>query len=360
MKKKLIVLIFFVIVIAAGIIGWKYYQSLTTNGGEGILAEGDDAIDVPLAKKELKIFNGDSRPVAVMIDNQKDAWHHSGLNNAYMVYEIIVEGGITRMMALFKDNLPDSVGPVRSARPYYIDYALENDAIYAHFGHTIQAMDDIEGLGINDIEGLYYDGTTYWREKKFAAPHNVYTSKEKLESRIADLGYRTTSTDKGFNYSYDDYNLESDKSAIELSLRYSDYQKTSYEYDADAKVYKRFMGGKAHSDYLTDEQFIAKNIIVIHVQNAALNDTREVPDKGYQKLFNIGEGTGYFFTNGEYVEITWKKDSRSAKTQYFDNAGEEIKLNDGITYVQIVPMDAKVDIVGLPVVEEDGNVVNTI
>ena len=105
------------------------------------------------------------RPIAVMIDNHNGAWPQAGLNQAYMVYEIIVEGGETRLMALFKGVTVDKIGPVRSSRHYFLDYAMENDAIYAHFGWSPQAKSDISKYSINNINGITESSSTFWRVK---------------------------------------------------------------------------------------------------------------------------------------------------------------------------------------------------
>ena len=128
-----------------------------------------------------------------MIDNHEDAWPHAGIQDAYMVYEIIVEGGETRLMALFKGANLEKIGPVRSARHYFIDYAMENDAIYVHFGQSPQAQSDIKKYSINDINGISEDGTTFWRVKDKYAPHNAVTSSEKLLKSAQNKKYRTTS-----------------------------------------------------------------------------------------------------------------------------------------------------------------------
>lgn len=96
--------------------------------------------------KKINIFNGDERPIAVMIDNNVNAWPHSGIDKAYVVYEIIVEGGETRLMAIFKGQKIDMIGPIRSSRHYFLDYALENDAMYVHFGWSPQAKAQISNL----------------------------------------------------------------------------------------------------------------------------------------------------------------------------------------------------------------------
>ena len=341
MKKRIIVILLLIIVLA-GVFVVLYKDKLFPANSNNL--EEPVEFVAPEPEPEVQIFKGDARPVAVMIDNHKDAWHHVGLNNAYLVYEFMVEGGVTRLMPVFKGNVPDEVGPIRSARPYYIDYALENDAIFIHFGYTIQAGDDMRALKINEIEGMLYDGSKFWRDKKFSAPHNAMTGNENLNALFTKNNFRTTSTDKGFNFTAKEYDLESTLPANSITLKYSTYQTTSYEYNTETKMYQRSMGGKPHTDARTKEQYAAKNIIVLSAKYENLNDKREVPDKGYQKLFNIGEGTGYFITNGEHINITWKKASREAKTQYFGPDGNEIKLNDGITYVQIVPTTGTITI----------------
>ena len=157
------VVIFIILVICIGI----YY--LFFNGNKSVVKK----IEV---KKKIKIVDEDSneRPLAVMIDNNVGYDTHAGLQDSYINYEIIVEGGYTRIMALFKDRDVSLIGPVRSSRHYFLDYALESDTIYAHYGWSTFAENDIKTLGVNNINGLTAD-SAYWRDKKIAAPHNVFT-----------------------------------------------------------------------------------------------------------------------------------------------------------------------------------------
>ena len=134
-------------------------------------------------KKKLTIFdeNSNERPIAIMIDNNVGNNNHIGLQESYLNYEIIVEGGLTRIMAIFKDKNVSTIGPVRSSRHYFLDYALENDAIYTHYGWSTYAQSDISALKINNINGLT-DETPFWRDKTIQAPHNVFTSLNKIKS----------------------------------------------------------------------------------------------------------------------------------------------------------------------------------
>ena len=284
------------------------------------------------------IFSGDARPVAIMIDNEKGAWPQAGLNDAYMIYEIVVEGGETRFIAFFKGQNTSKVGPVRSSRHYFLDYVLEHDAIYVHFGWSPLAQSNIKSLGINNINGIY--DNFYWREAPKSSYHNAFTSFENISKYISAKKYRRTSDkDCIIKFNQKDTDIESEMTANEINIKYSYIQNTSYVYDKERKVYLRSMRGIEHRDRWTNEQFYAKNIVIIYVKDVLLDDPE---DKGRRELYNTGEGKGYYVTNGEYEPITWKKETRSGRTVYYDLQGNEIKFNDGITWVQIVPKDASV------------------
>lgn len=299
--------------------------------------------------KKLKILDEESntRPIAVMINNNHAAWPHAGLESSFLNYEIIAEGGITRIMALFKDiSTLDKIGSVRSSRPYFLDYVLESDAIYAHWGGSEQAYSDIKSLKIDNIDALKYEGKYFFRDKSANKQyeHTGFTKMSMLKEGIEKLGYKTT-TNKGnvFDYSVDPINIsemENVEIADEIEIPYSNYHTTTYVYDKENKVYKRSMSGKAHVDAITGKQYTAKNIITYKVKNSDAGQ-----GYGRQKLDNITSGEGYYITEGYAVPITWEKESRSSKTVYkYKTSKEEIKLNDGNTWIQIQPKDRELKI----------------
>ena len=300
----------------------------------------------PVVEKKLQILDLESntRPIAVMINNHKTAQpYQTGLNDAYLVYEIVVEGGITRMLAVFKDADTEIIGTVRSSRHYFLDYAQENDAIYVHYGWSPQAEEDIYNLGINNINGMV-DGAPFWRDTSLDVPteHTVYTSIEDLEQSIEKKRYRITSDeDTLLKYSIDEIDFSTYEGAIkadEIEIEYSSYQTNNFIYDEVNKVYKKYSNGEERKDYVTGENFTAKNIITYQISNYSMDA------KGRQEIENIGKGEGYLISNGYAVPITWEKDAPSRQTVYKFLNGEEITVNDGNTYIQIQPENKNLEI----------------
>ena len=209
---------------------------------DNIENETEEEPEVIIPEIQIVDVNSKSRPYAVMINNLGAARpYHTGLQSAYLVYELMVEGGITRYLALFKDNLPAEVGSVRSARHYYLDYALENDAYYVHWGWSPKAESDIKTLGINNLNGLTYSTPYFFRKKlNVSSEHTGFVHLNEMPNLVNQKKYRTT-TDKGllFNYSPTNVNLVNSKDALKIDLKYSSGFTTNYEYDASSNSYKQ-------------------------------------------------------------------------------------------------------------------------
>jgi len=296
----------------------------------------------PVVEKKLQILDLESntRPYAVMINNHSSARaHHAGLQDAYMIYEIIVEGGLTRYMALYKDQETAKIGSVRSSRHYFLDYAMENDAIYVHWGWSPQAQSDISTYKVNNINGLTWEGTYFYRDKslKISKEHTGFTTMEMLKKATARLKYRDTSTNEPLlNYEVEEIDINTLNNVVtadSVTIKYSSSITDKYIYDPENKVYKRYVNDKAHVDDITKQQYTFKNIITYQVANSTIKGD----DKGRQDLQNVGEGTGYYISNGYAVKIKWKKDSRTSKTIYTYLDGSPLKVNDGNTFIQIQP-----------------------
>lgn len=332
--KLIIVLILLLALIGAGV---YFGTSLLKNKDDKSKDKDKPKNNKPVETVKIVDMESKNRPYAIMINNISVARPlQSGLQNAYIIYEMIVEGGITRYLALFQDANVDRIGPVRSSRHYYLDYAMENDAIYCHNGQSPQAASDFSKYGIDRIE--VESPKTGIRDTKLnvSREHTLFTSTTLLANGI---GKKRTTRNKGYllDYSVKPVDIASKEGAVvanSVSIRYSNSTTSSYTYDPELKVYKRFVNGKEHTDYVTKEQYTFKNIITYQVKNTTLNDGE---NKGRQTLSNVGSGTGYYITEGYAVPITWEKSSREAQTVYKYNDGTKIKVNDGNTFIQIQP-----------------------
>ena len=339
-KKNLIIIIALFLVLVSIIVGIVFI--VNNKKDEPI---NDD--NTPQEKKEepkLKIVdvNSKSRPFAIMINNHPTARnYHSGLQDAYMIYEIIVEGGMTRYMALFLDQNTERIGSVRSARHYFLDYALENDAIYVHHGYSPQAQNDFGRLGVDRIE---VSDSTGWRDKTLGISyeHTLFTSIDKLKNGLNNKRLERNK-DILFDYSIDKIdlnNINDAKKADIVTIKYSNSVTDKYEYDSENEYYLRSVNNKAHSDYVSKEQYHFKNIITYKVANSTIAGD----EKGRQTINNIGSGEGYYISNGYAVPIKWTKSSRESQTRYTYLDGTEIKLNDGNTFINIVPTSGSINI----------------
>ena len=252
--KILIAILVILIIVAGGVLAYKITEDKNQVTEENQTESTEkNVLTAEVKPKEVQIYQGNDRPIAVMIDNHNGAWPQAGLNQAYMVYEIIVEGGETRLMALFKGVNLDKIGPVRSARHYFLDYAMENDAIYVHFGQSPQAESDITRFSIHDINGISEDGTTFWRVRDKYSPHNAVTNTEKILQSAKNKNYRTTSTNESvLNYLTDEVNLEDGESAETITIPHSQLQTVRYEYDSENKVYVRYARNTKISETLVD------------------------------------------------------------------------------------------------------------
>lgn len=338
LKNKKVLLSIIVVVILL-LVGLLVFLNTKKNPSSDNIKDDE----IRTTTKKVNIVNEDSksRPYAVMVNNVDGARKlQSGLQDAYMIYEMMVEGGITRYLALFLDQSTARIGSIRSARHYYLDYALENDAIYVHHGYSPQAREDWSKLGVDRIE--VNDTTTGWRDKKASKTYEftLFSSIEKLNKGIGSKRTERTK-DLLLNYSADELDfssIENTKVANTVNIKYSNITRNNYVYDANNKVYLRSVNGTKQTDYVTEKQLTVKNIIVYSVKYSRIDDY------GRQTIDNVGTGNGYYISNGVAVPIKWEKDSRSSQTIYKLENGEELKVNDGNTFIQIMPTTGSLEI----------------
>ena len=342
-QRKLYLIIALLIVLALIIIFITY---IALKKGNPTQPPAPVSSPTPVEKPEKVITvvdqNSNDRPIAVMIDNAIGDARHAGLQDSYLNYEIIVEGGLTRIMAIYKDSDVSLIGPIRSARHYFLDYALESDAIYAHYGWSPYAEDDITKLSIDNIDGLTAP-EAYRRDNNSIAPHNVFTKMKFLKSYLDKTNYEQTSTNwELLQYSADPVDLNDTnyvpKEALKITVPYSANEYRTYAYDQANEYYLRATNGKPQIDRISGDQLHYKNIIIQRVPNRTLDN------EGRQQVDTTGTGKGYFITNGYFLPIKWSKESRDSKTYYTYDDGTEIMVNDGNTFIQIVPVDSNITI----------------
>ncbi len=277
------------------------------------------------------------RPIAIMINNIVDALPSASTQKADIIYECMVEGGITRIMPIFSDyDDIEKLGSVRSARHYYINIANEYDAIYMHYGQSAPAKEVLAQGVIDNINGLTYDAG-YYRSSDRVAPHNVYTTSEKILKGIEDFGYSTEYSEtheKVLSFNEEDTNLENGQTANTVHVSFGSYMKPYFVYVPDKGVYERYEYGNPQVDEMADAEdniLTFKNIIVQVSSYECIN-----PKNDLQELTQVGNGNGYYITNGSSIPITWEKTSKNAKTKYYTEDGQELLLNPGKTWISII------------------------
>lgn len=278
------------------------------------------------------------RPLCVMFDNYYHARPQASLEMADIMYEILVEGQITRYMGVFQSQEPALIGPVRSARPYFLRLALEYDAYYTHVGGSEAAKSDIRTLNIPDIDGLSAPDEVLWREKHRKAPHNTYGSFKSITGWANKMKYKKEYEMTSWKFGYESGKKEFQKQANEFKIIYKEPTKgdeigyfSGFRYDKDKNHYLRFVNGEPHVDEVSKEQLKASSIIV---QRAS---TKVLDNAGRLSVNLVSDGEGYYFHNGVMEPITWKKASDSGRTMYYTKDGEELVLFPGVIWVQVIP-----------------------
>lgn len=352
-NKKLllagIIILTVIIAIIIGILIIKSKKNVTYTSNK-ITEEQKEEVEeqLPQGKVDIVDITSKTRPYAVVVNNTPVAVKvQTGLNKAYIVYEFPTEGNTSRLMALYKDVSELTIGTIRSSRHNFIDYALESNAIYVHYGWSKPAEKDQKAGSIEYLNGLF--DTPFWRDnpENLAYEHTAYTSLEKVKGAASKKGYNLEVNDAKdtilLNYNVEDIDLskrENVKTANKIVIPYGSAQNTTtFTYDSQNKMYNRLEDGKNCIDHKTKEQVNTKNIIVQKVNyEAGYQNTK------YWDLKTIGTGEGYFITNGYAVPIKWEKQSRSAKTKYTYLDGKEIEVSDGRTYIELQTTSQKLTI----------------
>jgi len=300
-------------------------------------------------------------PLAVMIENHTEARPQSGLSYADVVYEAVAEGGITRFMAIYLCNLSDvQVGPVRSARTYYLDWLSEYDALYAHVGGAntpgpADALGQIIKYNIKDMNQFSIGFPTFWRDyqrlgRTVATEHTMYSTTQKLWEVASKRGWVNNDSVRKWEDGFIQWKFKDDQKNVNAALptatninvefwqSYGDFN-VNWNFDTACNCYKRNNGGSSHQDLDNNQQLSAKNVVVQFEKESNANDGYE--NNAHLLYKTIGEGRALIFQDGKVIDGKWSKANRLARSKYTDSKGNEISFNRGVIWIQTVREGSK-------------------
>ncbi len=284
-----------------------------------------------------------ARPVtAVMIENSDDARPQSGLQDAGVVFEAIAEGGVTRFMALYQEATPQYIGPVRSLRPYYLDFAAPFQASIAHVGGSPDALARVRNGHYRDIDEFFNAGA-YWRTPNRFAPHNVYTSFARLDALNKSKRYtKSTFTpwprnpDKKIPKSAANAKLTA--ASIDIPISGPDYY-VHYSYNPKTHTYPREEAGAKHLDIVDaagKKTVQLQPRVVIAMEMARSLGALDASGAYYSNYQDVGSGLADVFQDGGVTRVTWKKASPNAPLQFLASDGQPFKLDPGQTWITAI------------------------
>lgn len=309
--------------------GFKPWQSeLSLDPGEAKRVQAD------LANVEMTETTPaePEQAVAVIVENMVDARPQAGLDRADVVYEALAEGGITRFLALYLTSDAPLIGPIRSARHYYVQWAREYDAALVHIGASPQGFQALWATGLRNLDESR--GGAIWRSRERLAPHNAYSSTEAIRS---GLGSRAAGGSwGGLLFKAPEWRYPGEPVG-ELNIDYGWNYRVSYAYDPDNNQYLRTMAGSAHSDAESGEQIRASSVVVMTVGSWPMDN------EGRLDMGLTGRGKALYFLDGVHVEGTWQRERLDQPTVFLDADGKVMHLNSGPLWIQVVPPGARVD-----------------
>lgn len=292
------------------------------------VAEKPRPILSPLSGLEVSQEVRDRPVTGVMIENSPEARPQSGLDQASIVFEAIAEAGITRFLALYQDNYPTTLGPVRSSRPYYLDWVMAFDASYAHVGGSPDALQRIKDISVKDLDQFYNAGP-YRRITTRFAPHNVYTSLQGLADRAAEKGWTKSSFTPLKRKAKEEPSKKPTARSIDFAISGPTYN-VRYDYDPARNAYLRSMGGGPHTDNETKAQLAPKVVVALVIPYSLMAD-------GYHSAYQtIGSGPMFVFQDGVVTQGTWSKGQPNEQFVFTDAAGKDLLLNPGQTWFTVL------------------------
>lgn len=290
-----------------------------------------------------------SRPVAVMVSNIITSLPQWGVSDADILFEMLAEGRITRLMAIYQDPLKiDRIASVRSARPYFIDMAQSYGAVYIHFGGSVPAYEAIaarkELISIDGIKGVL-EGTVFFRDPerkaKLGLEHSVYTTGELLQKTLLKFDADMTQKEHPSAFTFSEHHsAEQGRTANKVQISFNENHNPYFQYDSGTGTYLRYEYGAKQMDGWTNKQIAVKNVLVLHM------DMTDVPNNALHliEIQTTGSGAGYYFCGGKYISVVWKKDVYNGELKIYDTSDKEIVFAPGQTFISCCAANASVSI----------------
>ena len=339
MKRKLFISLILGAAIVAGCSDKEQVEETVAEMEEGQEIEGNigavEAEELPFVTP----FTGERvadeitmRPVLVTINNHPQARPQSGLAQADVVYEMLAEGDVTRFLALYQSELPETLGPIRSARSYFIDIAKGLDAFYIAHGYSPEAKTMLDHHVVDHMNGMQYDGTYFKRSSERKAPHNSYISSEKLLEGTEKIGASLLYQKKVSYPFYDDEDsVKIGVQAKQVAIKYSNSGtfNSHYVYDPQTNHYTRFSANVQTEDYVTKQPIELANILFFEMPH------RVIDSEGRRDITITGGGNAYVFQAGTMREVQWQ--NTDGLLIAVEDDGSEVKLVPGKTWIHFVP-----------------------
>lgn len=350
-KKAKMTALAILLLIVVGVAGYVLFggtagpvanvNSVNTNTAEEAkVHRASDGVLVPLSR-------ANPFPQGVVIENLVAARPQAGLDDANIVYEVLTEGGITRFLAVFAGGRDvEKIGPVRSARPYYVEWAKEYNLLFAHAGGSPESLLAISEQKINDLN-QFTNSQYYWRDKErlktLASEHTLYTSTELLSRALRDKDYPLVGNFPSWTFSEGAVPGNRGPATQTISINFSTFAyKVDYTYDPVENLYSRSLAEKPH--LMENGSQIKVKDVVVQIVPASL-----VPgdDKGRLRINTVGSGKVILFRDGKKFEGTWRKDAVQSRTEFLDAAGKPLPLTPGTIWVEIVSSEQQLTTTGL-------------
>jgi len=323
------------VVVALGVGGFFIWDSFTAGTplvDMSIVIPEKKPVTVaaPLSGRQISEEQAQKRPIAIVVENHPDARPQSGLNDADIVFETTAEGGITRFLAIYHSSEPKQIGPVRSARSYFVEWADSYDALFSHVGGSEEALSLIKKISIADLNQFAF-GSFYWRDKSRYAPHNVYTTLEKLRAAATSKGFKVDNAEvEGYQFK-EDVEEAVRPVAHKFKVNFNASYAPTYAYDPVRNVYSRSLLGVTQTDANTKEPIAAKNVVVAFSNLT----TQLIRGTGYTMIDTTDSGVANFYIDGVKTVGKWSR-TAGEQIKFYGADGKAIQFNVGTTWIDFV------------------------